>query len=122
MLASVTSKSASRGDARESFGRRPQENVAGVEARLAVGGIGAEIEVGKVGQKALVSGVLEGESHGEPAGTAKGSQHALCFQDKLAVAVGTHLSTSVEQLAAFGWHSAIRSEERRVGKECRSRW
>src|ERR1039458_6132719 len=91
----------------ESFGGRPQENVAGIEARLAVGGIGAEVEVGEVGQEALVTGVLERESHGEPAGAAKGSQHALCFQDELAVAVGTHLSTSVEQLAAFWWHHAV---------------
>src|ERR1035437_6579033 len=103
MPASVTSKSASRGDARESFGGRPQENVAGVEARLAVGGIGAEIEVGKVGQKALVTSVLEGESHGEPTGAAKGSQHALCFQDELAVVVGADISLSVKQLSAFGW-------------------
>src|ERR1039458_4200066 len=91
----------------ESFGGWPQENVAGIEARLAVGGVGAEVEVGEVGQEALVTGVLERESHGEPAGAAKGSQHALCFQDELAVAVGTHLSTSMEQLAAFGWHHAV---------------
>ena len=27
-----------------------------------------------------------------------------------------------EQQAALGWGKSVRSEERRVGKECRSRW
>src|SRR5258708_35555863 len=76
--------------------------------------------------------------HPEPAGSPRiDLEPGRCAENLLVLDVGRHYSTAdrrdsgarrtsrpfrMSTMVAVAWVTSMRSEERRVGKECRSRW
>ena len=75
----------------------------------------------------VIEGGVTAAAGFQTASTAAGIKYknrkdmAMIYSEKPCKAAGT-FTTNIVKAAPVKWDQKIRSEERRVGKECRSRW